>query len=72
MDAERFVDYYSSVGWKVGKNPMKDWKAAVRAWSRRDTPKPATPGPKNCGYTLAPAEDPWETAMKQRQEAGRV
>ena len=34
--AQRFVDYYESVGWKVGKNPMKDWKAAVRTWISKD------------------------------------
>lgn len=34
VDAQRFVDYYTSNGWKVGKNPMKDWKAAVRTWNR--------------------------------------
>ena len=34
VDPERFVDYYTSNGWKVGKNPMKDWKAAVRTWER--------------------------------------
>ena len=34
VDAERFVDYYTSNGWRVGKNPMKDWKAAVRSWER--------------------------------------
>lgn len=72
IDPERFVDYYSSNGWKVGKNPMRDWKAAVRAWSRRDSPKPATTEPKNCGYVLAPPEDPWEAAMRKQQEAGRV
>ena len=32
VDAERFVDYYASVGWKVGKNHMRDWKAAFRRW----------------------------------------
>ena len=35
VDAERFIDYYTSNGWKVGKNPMKDWKAAVRTWERQ-------------------------------------
>lgn len=35
VDAERFVDYYTSNGWHVGKNPMKDWKAAVRTWERQ-------------------------------------
>jgi hypothetical protein len=34
VDAEKFVDYYTSNGWKVGKNNMKDWKAAVRTWER--------------------------------------
>lgn len=40
VDAQRFIDYYTSNGWKVGKNPMKDWKAAVRNWERTGTDKP--------------------------------
>ena len=40
VDAERFVNYYTANGWKVGKNPMKDWKAAVRTWERNDFGKP--------------------------------
>ena len=42
VDPEVFVDFYSSKGWKVGKEPMKDWKACVRTWEKRDirgTPK---------------------------------
>lgn len=31
-ESQDFIDHYSSNGWKVGKNPMKDWKAAVRNW----------------------------------------
>lgn len=34
VDAQRFVDFYESKGWMVGKNKMKDWKAAVRNWER--------------------------------------
>ena len=34
VDPQRFVDYYTSNGWMVGKNKMKDWKAAVRTWER--------------------------------------
>lgn len=34
VDAQKWYDYYSANGWKVGKNPMKDWKAAVRTWER--------------------------------------
>ena len=36
IDADRFYDYYSSNGWMVGRNKMKDWKAAVRNWARKD------------------------------------
>lgn len=36
IDAQRFVDFYASKGWKVGTSPMKDWKAAVRNWTARD------------------------------------
>lgn len=35
VDAERFIDYYTANGWRAGKNPMKDWRAAVRNWDRR-------------------------------------
>lgn len=49
VDAERFIDYYTSNGWKVGKNPMKDWKSAIRTWERNgfDTKKPEQQGTGN-------------------------
>ena len=34
VNAEHFFDYYESNGWKVGKNSMKDWQAAVRTWEK--------------------------------------
>lgn len=40
IDASQFFDYYESNGWKVGKNSMKDWKAAVRTWERSEYRKP--------------------------------
>lgn len=39
VDPERFYDYYESNGWKVGRNSMKDWKAALRNWSKKDSKK---------------------------------
>lgn len=42
VDPGRFVDYYTSNGWRVGKNPMKDWKAAVRTWNRKENPNGKT------------------------------
>ena len=45
LDAQAFCDFYASKGWKVGKEPMKDWKAAVRTWDNRrkgESPKKET------------------------------
>jgi hypothetical protein len=39
VDAEAFVDFYESKGWMVGKNKMKDWKAAVRTWEKGNRTK---------------------------------
>lgn len=36
VDAEKFIDFYESKGWMVGKNKMKDWKACVRTWESRN------------------------------------
>lgn len=35
IDPQQFVDFYTMKGWRVGKETMKDWKAAVRTWERR-------------------------------------
>lgn len=46
IDAESFIDHYVATGWHIGKNPMKDWKATVRQWTRRskETAKTTTIG----------------------------
>lgn len=36
VNATKFFDYYESNGWKVGRNSMKDWKAAVRSWEAKE------------------------------------
>ena len=36
IDAELFYDYYESIGWIVGKSPIKDWKATIRTWEKRE------------------------------------
>lgn len=38
VDPQRFYDFYESKGWRVGNQPMKDWKACVRTWEGRDNP----------------------------------
>ena len=42
IDAEAFIDFYESKNWMVGKNKMKDWKACIRTWQRRNKDKPKT------------------------------
>ena len=39
VDPERFVSYYKSINWMVGRTPMADWRAAVQAWYRKDADK---------------------------------
>lgn len=51
QQSQRFFDYYEANGWRVGKNPMRDWKAAARNWLRnqsqydKEPPRPASPKP---------------------------
>jgi hypothetical protein len=46
VDPQSFFDHYTANGWRVGKNPMRDWRAAVRQWERNGfsngTGKPAS------------------------------
>lgn len=44
VDPEQFIDYYTTNGWKVGKNKMKDWKASIRTWERNGYSKPVKKG----------------------------
>ena len=39
IDPEQFIDFYESKNWYVGKNKMKDWKACIRTWERRNIKK---------------------------------
>lgn len=47
VDPERFVDFYASKGWMVGKNKMADWKSCVRTWERRQEPAAQPPAKKS-------------------------
>jgi len=52
IDPQQFFDYYEANGWHVGRNPMKDWKSAVRYWERNNAGKSS--GRKQ------PSKDPWD------------
>lgn len=56
VDPDHFVDYYTAQGWRLSNNvPMKDWKAAVRNWERRDCGKQT--GNSRRRNTTSPTED---------------
>ena len=46
VDPEYFYHYYQSNGWRVGKNPMRDWKAAVCAWETNGMAQKMAPARK--------------------------
>lgn len=48
IDAQTFIDFYESKGWRIGKDPMKDWQASIRTWEQRRKAE-APPAPK-IGY----------------------
>lgn len=64
MDADAFIDFYECKDWMVGKNKMKDWKAAVRNWARRDQER--TPGMK---LKTAPSEQHYYDKDELRRRA---
>lgn len=60
VNAQKWHDFYTGKGWMIGKNKMKDWKAAVRTWEEPQENKKIWPShPKSCecwgnGYVIAP------------------
>lgn len=50
VDAEAFVSFYESKGWMIGKNKMKDWKAAVRTWEKSRKNEVKQPAPKKSKF----------------------
>ena len=68
VDAETFVDFYTSKGWLVGKNKMKDWKAAVRTWerNRNQSTTSTTSNTKKSKLYLSPEE--FEIEQKKQIE----
>lgn len=45
VDANNFINHYEANGWKVGRNSMKDWKAAVRTWEKNSYNQQQTNSP---------------------------
>ena len=56
IDAQAFIDFYESKGWMIGKNHMKDWRAAVRTWERMDEKPRSGGGSYGNGKTFRPKD----------------
>ena len=54
VSPEKFLNYYEANGWRVGRNPMKDWRAAVRNWEQNEKA-----GGKNASRPTG-RKDPWD------------
>ena len=69
VNARRFIDFYSANGWRVGKNPMRDWKATVRSWETNgvDDARPAPAREPSVGDNFRIAME-----MLRREEATQV
>ena len=53
VDVQYFYNYYEANGWYIGKRPIRDWKAALKAWARKTPlPRPAPAGKKNTRETF--------------------
>lgn len=65
IDAETFFDFYECKGWLVGKNSMKDWKAAVRTWerNRNNTTSPSKPQKES-----KPLYQSYEDFLKEQEQ----
>ena len=69
VNPNAFVDFYTSVGWKVGNKAMKDWRAAVRTWERR----PQQVGARTASDAIASRQQKMRRqAAKRAQEAAEA
>lgn len=72
VDAETFVDFYSSKGWMVGNQKMKDWKACVRTWEKNSKDNGNSKQPKKNQFTQFPQREYSDDdfAALERKKAG--
>ena len=71
VDPEQWFDHYAANGWKVGKNPMKDWKASVRNWERTEFRTKSAPrtskGPSPASQVTPEQQAAQDRALEQNQ-----
>jgi len=69
--AEKFWNYYESNGWKVGKNPMKNWHSSMATWTKSDTHVYRIKTTKKIPTTQTQQEKDWDKLYAQRLKEKR-
>jgi hypothetical protein len=72
VDPQKWFDYYTANGWKIGKNPMKDWQAAVRTWEQNDYGSGKASGKTWAQQTQSNVQQMLAKAAADDAAAGRV
>lgn len=65
VDPQRFLDYYDANGWRVGKNPMRNWQAAIRTWEKNG-------GGNGTARTPEQAVADYDAKMRAKVEGARA
>ena len=60
IDPQGFIDFYEAKGWMIGKNKMKDWKAAVRTWERKER---EDSGGRTTDGSVKQNQTPWDELL---------
>lgn len=60
VDPQGFIDFYEAKGWMIGKNKMKDWKAAVRTWERKER---EDSGGRTTDDSVKQNQTPWDELL---------
>lgn len=60
IDPQGFIDFYEAKGWMIGKNKMKDWKAAVRTWERKER---EDSGGRTTDGSIEQNQTPWDELL---------
>jgi hypothetical protein len=69
VDCEKWFDFYESKGWYVGKNKMKNWKAAVRTWEKEDKDKPVKEAKSTNKFNQFPQREYSQTDYSSLEQA---
>jgi len=72
VDPQAWMDHYTANGWRVGRNPMKDWKAAVRTWEQNDYGSGKASGKTWAQQTQSNVQQMLAKAAADDAAAGRV